>query len=245
MLVIYFQYREGQFEATLPWRQAQQMIVNEVKSLCNKVNQGLLLNDLYETKMCNRLLEPESNEEIWSSQKSKGGPEDEDDTDSEDEEPHNEVTYLEANLNMRYKPGTFACPLMWSIDLPLHLRLRESATSGVASAASVASAGSRGLHVTRLFLNSFSVTNRKNMFAFRDDRKNIFYFKIQEVITNRKDYEAAEVLSRTSSISSQVSVSKFKTNILWKWKACAFYFLLVGMWKSRILEDLQLFMNRK
>ena len=169
------------------------MIVNEVKSLCNKVNQGLLLNDLYETKMCNRLLEPESNEEIWGAQ-NRGS---EDESDSEDDQPHNEVTYLEANLNMRYKPGTFACPLMWTYDLPLHMRLRESA-------ASAASAGSRGLHVTRMVLNSFSVMNRKNMFAYRDDRKNIFYFKINEVITNKRDYES-EVLSRTSSVSSQVS----------------------------------------
>ena len=210
---LYFQYREGQFEATLPWRQTQQMIVNEVKSLCNKVNQGLLLNDLYETKLCNRLLEPETcNEEIWSSKKDQKRSENEggeNSSDSEDEEPQSdeEVTYLEANLNMRYKPGTFTCPLMWSIDLPLHLRLRESATSNI-------SAGSRGLHVTRMVLNSFSVPNRKNMFAYRDDRKNIFYFKIQEYITTRReppsfrdfDIPASEVLSRTSSISSQVSI---------------------------------------
>lgn len=175
------------------------MIVNEVKSLCNKVNQGLLLNDLYETKMCNRLLELESNEEIWAQNRA-----DEDETDSEDEQPHNEVTYLEANLNMRYKPGTFACPLMWSIDLPLHMRLRESAGASAAASAG----GSRGLHVTRMVLNSFSVTNRKNMFAYRDDRKNIFYFKINEVITNKRDYES-EVLSRTSSVSSQVSFYRF------------------------------------
>ena len=170
------------------------MIVNEVKSLCNKVNQGLLLNDLYETKMCNRLLEPESNEEIWGAQ-NRGCSEDE--SDSEDEQSHNEVTYLEANLNMRYKPGTFACPLMWSYDFPLHMRLREAA------GATAASAGSRGLGVTRMVLNNFSVMNRKNMFVYRDDRKNIFYFKITEVITNKRDYES-EVLSRTSSVSSQV-----------------------------------------
>ena len=101
---------------------------------------------------------------------------------------------------LRYKPGTFACPEKWSIDLPLHLRLRESAAGPTA-----ASAGSRGLHVTRMVLNSFSVMNRKNMFAYRDDRKNIFYFKINEVITNKRDNET-EVLSRTSSVSSQVSI---------------------------------------
>ena len=36
---VYFQYREGQFEATLPWRQALQLITNQVQNLCKKVNQ--------------------------------------------------------------------------------------------------------------------------------------------------------------------------------------------------------------
>ena len=63
---ICFQYREGQFEALLPWRQTQKLIVSEVRNICHKVNQSLLLNDLFENKSCNRLLEPESNEEVWN-----------------------------------------------------------------------------------------------------------------------------------------------------------------------------------
>ena len=60
---IFFQYREGQFEALLPWRQTLQLISNEVRNLCKKVNQRLLLNDLYENKSCNRLLEPETSDD--------------------------------------------------------------------------------------------------------------------------------------------------------------------------------------
>ena len=64
---IFFQYREGQFEALLPWRQTLQLISNEVRNLCKKVNQRLLLNDLYENKSCNRLLEPEtSDDEVFT-----------------------------------------------------------------------------------------------------------------------------------------------------------------------------------
>ena len=63
---IYFQYREGQFEAYVPWRQIQKLIVSEVRNICKKVNQRLLLKDMHETKICNRLLEPETtNEEVW------------------------------------------------------------------------------------------------------------------------------------------------------------------------------------
>ena len=66
---IFFQYREGQFEALLPWRQTLQLISNEVRNLCKKVNQRLLLNDLYENKSCNRLLEPEtSDDEVFTTE---------------------------------------------------------------------------------------------------------------------------------------------------------------------------------
>ena len=63
---IYFQYREGQFEALLPWRQTQKLIVSEVRSISKKVNQSFLLKDLFDNKVCNRLLEAETSEEIWS-----------------------------------------------------------------------------------------------------------------------------------------------------------------------------------
>ena len=106
----FFQYREGQFEALLPWRQTLQLITNEVKNLCKKVNQSLLLSDLYENKTCNRLLESEtSDDEVWGGHDS-------------DQEETEYVTYLEANLNVRFKPGLFACPLVWETSIPLHPR---------------------------------------------------------------------------------------------------------------------------
>ena len=40
--------------------------MSEVRNICHKVNQSLLLNDLFENKSCNRLLEPESKEEVWN-----------------------------------------------------------------------------------------------------------------------------------------------------------------------------------
>lgn len=55
-------------------------------------------------------------------------------------------------------------------------------------------------------LNNFAVTNRKNMFAYRDDREVTFYFKIYEVIANTfcKNYEV-ECISRSSSMSMSSS----------------------------------------
>ena len=46
----------------------------------------------------------------------------------------------------------------------------------------VANGGSRGLQVTRMVLAPQAVTNRKDMYAYCDDRKNIYYFKIREII---------------------------------------------------------------
>lgn len=196
---IFFQYREGQFEALLPWRQTLQLIAGTVRELCKIVNQKLLLNDLHETKTCNRLLEPEQNEEVLWSMSRNNHDAAADDSDEADEGEEN-VTYLEANLNVRFKPGLFACPLVWEKSIPLHSRLRESIGNH-----------SRGLQVTRMVLNAFAVANRKNMFAYCDDRKNIYYFKIKEVITkcstsgsNKMDFWDADLMlrSRSSSISS-------------------------------------------
>ena len=116
--------------------------------------------------------------------------EEESDSDADSDQ---EVTNLEANLNFRFKPGVFACNLVWETDIPLHSRLRESVTGS-----------SRGLHVTRMVLNAFAVTNRKNMFAYCDDRKNIFYFKLHEVIGKKSNdlMDDSFGISRSSSVSS-------------------------------------------
>ena len=103
-----------------------------------------------------------------------------------------ETTYLQANMNTRLKPGDFSCPLVWETDLPLHPRLKEPAV------ASQSNLGCRGLHVIRGFLNHNAIVNRRNMFAYRDDCKNIFYFKISEII------QATQMISRASSVSSSV-----------------------------------------
>lgn len=95
-------------------------------------------------------------------------------------------------MNTRLKPGDFSCPLVWETDLPLHPRLKEPAV------ASQSNLGCRGLHVIRGFLNHNAIVNRRNMFAYRDDCKNIFYFKISEII------QATQMISRASSVSSSV-----------------------------------------
>jgi hypothetical protein len=195
----FFQYREGQFEALLPWRQTQQLIANDVRSLCKRVNQSLLLNDLYETRQCNRLLEPESNEEAWLGHHhhQHHGHEGLRQQNEHDDNDEDDVTYLEANLNVRFRPGIFACPLIWETDIALHPRLKEPVGHNQSS---------RGLQAIRMVLNASSVSNRSNMFAYRDDCKNTFYFKVFEILGSGNSGLPSDgdnyVGSRSSSLSS-------------------------------------------
>ena len=67
----------------------------------------------------------------------------------------------------------------------------------------IANGGSRGLQVTRMVLAASAVTNRKDMFAYCDDRKNIFYFKIREIITGGSRFP-----SGTSAIDDGFGISR-------------------------------------
>ena len=87
-----------------------------------------------------------------------------------------QVTFLEANLNVRFKPGSFSCsPPVWQTNFPLHPRVKQ--TQGGHHGGSIA------LHALKNVLNAFAVTNRSNMFVYRDAAGNIFYIKIAEIIS--------------------------------------------------------------
>ncbi len=144
---ILFQYREGQLTSVLPWRQAQMQLIAKINQAVKSTNQEMLLRDLHDTRFCNRLLEAETNEELW------------------DEADNN--TVLEASL--RLKPGYFSCPEVWRKQFPLHPRLVDGQ-------------GSLGVTAFRTALAAFAVTNRKDMFAYMDDKKDVFYFRIAQKV---------------------------------------------------------------
>ncbi len=121
---VFFQYREGQFTDVLPWRQALKSLTGQVKECVRLANQEMLLRDLHETRyvpttsntslpakiqsrgilsrICNRLLEPEVDDDVWID-------------DGRAEEP------LEANLH--FEQGHFSCGEVWSASFTLHPRL--------------------------------------------------------------------------------------------------------------------------
>lgn len=71
-----------------------------------------------------------------------------------------------ASLN--FKPGYFRCPVVWSTHFVLHPRLKTGpGKSGI----------SRGILALKNILDKFSVSNRNNMFVYRDIKCNVFYLR--------------------------------------------------------------------
>ena len=193
---MYIHYRDGDPQVKNTWQTLHPDLVSSIKALCLQVNQSLLLNDLFDTKTCNRLLEPESTRDIFSDRGRL--PSHEDDGDDLG------LNYLEANLNMKFAPGKFRCPEVWETIFYLHPRLKQGQGH---------SSQSRGLQALKNVLLPYQVTNRTNMFVYKDDNKNVFYMKLSENLSSgfsmlSRQNSEAEPPSRTSSIGSSKQLGK-------------------------------------
>ncbi|KAL8610620.1 hypothetical protein ACOMHN_006339 [Nucella lapillus] len=164
-------------------QRAEQELVSKttvsIQDTCCKVNKQLLLNELNETHMCNRLLEPEADEDVcWTDRRTTGlrTMQDAFEGDDEDESEEGPIQgYLAATLDL--EPGCFACDCMWKKLFFLHPRLKTgSQRPGI----------SRGLLSLRTVLNKFSVGNRKNMFVIKETKLslNVFYIKLKELTSS-------------------------------------------------------------
>ncbi|XP_042227057.1 KICSTOR complex protein SZT2-like isoform X3 [Homarus americanus] len=172
------------------WCEVQTEVVRSVRSLVKLVNQTLLLQDLHNTRMCNLLLEPETSDDIWRHEDTKGRGVDDSDAECRG--------YLEAAF--KFKPGAFACRVVWETKFELHPKVKCTAGK----------VGSKGILALRTILNPFSVNNRKNMFVYEDSSgngSNVFYLRLKEhqstsvspQVEGRRDETG---LSRSSSVVS-------------------------------------------
>jgi hypothetical protein len=66
-VVTYFhcRYELARPEVLLQCRQIHEDLLNSITALGKLTNQQMLLKDLHDTKLCNGLLEPETNDDIW------------------------------------------------------------------------------------------------------------------------------------------------------------------------------------
>ena len=194
---MFLHFRDSNPHVKSIWKTVHQELLTAIKNICIQVNQSLLLNDLYDRRMCNRLLEQESTDDIFRDPSRLSNDTDEDDS-----------PYLEANLNMKFTPGQFKCPEVWETKFYLHPRLKQGQGHG---------SYSRGLQAMKNILSCYMVTNRSNMFVYKDDKKNIFYMKMAESIQSNFTVSRQSSLlppsedhvwSRSSSISSSKTLKK-------------------------------------
>lgn len=73
-----------------------------------------------------------------------------------------------SEASQNYKSGHFRCPVVWEVAFDLNPRLRTGpGKSGI----------SRGILALKNILDKFSVSNRNNMFVYRDKNLNVFYLR--------------------------------------------------------------------
>ncbi|CAB4059233.1 SZT2 [Lepeophtheirus salmonis] len=192
---IYFQYREGQLSIVLPWRQALASLSANIKAICKSVNQEMLLIDLFESRLCHRLLESDKNEESsfnWNAH-NYFSVQQQMQLQKQEMETNNSM----ANIDLRFKPGFFSCSIVWETYFCLHPRLKHFDHQL-----------SRGIKAIKLKLSTFQVQNRHNIFVYMDENDNIYYITIREGSSTgcyEVEGDESRFISRTSSFSSCVA----------------------------------------
>ncbi|XP_054706833.1 LOW QUALITY PROTEIN: KICSTOR complex protein SZT2-like [Uloborus diversus] len=168
-VLFYFHMRERNDldEELICCKEILNEVVAIIENICKEVNQVLLLQNLYETRMCNRLLVPEGSEDLWKDKDLSFHPA------IIGEDPDFEVQdkYLEATLKL--EPGAFDCPVVWVTHFKLHHRLISCPQGNMKS---------YGLQALRSVLNTFSVNNRENMFVYQEESGSVFYLRLFEEI---------------------------------------------------------------
>ncbi|XP_047362781.1 KICSTOR complex protein SZT2 isoform X1 [Vespa velutina] len=161
------------------YKQIQTMLVTQLKVICRRVNQYLLLQNLHDTRTCDVLLEPEVNEDhVWRG-----------DTSSES------GGSLQSNSSiLNFTAGMFRCPVVWEVPFYLHPRLKTGpGRSGL----------SRGIKALHGVLNWFSVNNRSNMFVYQENNKNVFYLRLHEQTNDGKPLQ-----NKLSESDEKLAVSR-------------------------------------
>ncbi|CAB0036663.1 unnamed protein product [Trichogramma brassicae] len=173
------------------YQQVHKNTVSQIKAICRRVNQYLLLRDLYDKRICDPLLENESAEDNnWKNDS------------SHDSTPASQTHAHATNTSGSHMtPGMFRCPIVWEVPFCLHHRLKTGpGKTGM----------SRGIKVLQAVLNRFSVNNRANMFVYQERNKNVFYLRLHERTGDEKSLQSGKlsesdekiVVSRSSSITS-------------------------------------------
>ncbi|KAF9276364.1 hypothetical protein BGZ68_010069, partial [Mortierella alpina] len=169
-----------------------------IGELCVKVNQLTLLQSLNETRNCSKYLVP--SEDTDPNVDSESG------SDSDQASQGDEALVTggskpvdESQALRKFKPGEFACPMVYRVAWPLHWRVKPGlATKSVA----------------HLVLHPFAVQNRKNFFVVEsqddhDENKKIVVFLRLNEVDVQPDQESTPAVdeSHVSKGEEQSSMS--------------------------------------
>ncbi|XP_020912267.1 KICSTOR complex protein SZT2 isoform X2 [Exaiptasia diaphana] len=146
-----------------------EIVVNAIHENCRAVNQRMLLQDLYDTKMCNSLLFPEADEDIWKHEDLRMSVSPVGVYISKSDGSGYLGRYVQGEYI--YQPGHFQCSSKWFDHLIFHPRLQDP--SGNTS-------NSLGHKIIRSVLDRFAVKNRRDMFVYKESSGKIFYFRLLE-----------------------------------------------------------------
>ncbi|XP_077980912.1 KICSTOR complex protein SZT2-like isoform X2 [Glandiceps talaboti] len=185
-------------------------VKDAIRQTCRTVNQMMLLQDLHDTRLCNALLVAESDEDVWKQDEfttsSTGLPRVKSDLEEFSDAYQQKGDYLAAT--MKFDPGYFACDCVWTTHIAVHPRLRTGPGRMGAS---------RGIQALRTVIDALAVSNRKNMFVYKEREKgSVFYLRLYESMcvttegvsvyseppTPRLDEPSSTLVSRASSIMS-------------------------------------------
>ncbi|KAK3579120.1 hypothetical protein CHS0354_022140 [Potamilus streckersoni] len=191
---IFYQRREsgrGNSEEILKQRELLSQVKGKIESICQKVNQILLLNDLYENRNCHMLLVPEADEEVtWNLDTHIKKNTNLSSSSEADDDDLFERKYLAAAMNLG--PGHFDCDCVFKICFTLHPRLKTGqGRTGV----------SRGLQALRSVLNKFCVINRKNMFVIKESTQAVFYLRLKETFSSSRQLSTVSLDDMNDSSS--------------------------------------------
>ncbi|XP_068600053.1 KICSTOR complex protein SZT2 [Brachionichthys hirsutus] len=169
--------------------QLHQTVVRKIGEICRVVNQRMLLQVLHDSHMCNSLLVAESEEDIWKNEslyRQRLNTSDDYNTD----ESYQPRDYLAAT--MHFIPGHFACDVVWRTVIHIHPRLKMGLNIGV----------SRAIQALHSVLNSFIVSNRKNMFVYQErTTKSVFYLRLCETsVTGKYSDVDGTLVARSKSL---------------------------------------------
>ena len=127
----------------------------------------MLLDDLHETFTCHNLLVAEEDDQVWSRRESSPGKTLFVSSKSEMGMPFEIVKVVHGEFE--FHPGFFECDKVWETFLQVHYRLKSSPGQPKGT--------SRAMQAVRAVLERFAVSNRSNLFVYRESSGDVFYFR--------------------------------------------------------------------